>query len=73
MGRHRHADPAAAAFGGAASSHETCEGCAKMWDGTACGRCHWGLRWSTLWDHVTREEFAEIGGNRMRTQPLGPS
>eukprot|EP00959_Pyramimonas_sp_CCMP1952_P467150 9491119-Pyramimonas_sp.AAC.1 len=38
MGRHRHADPAAAAFGGAASGHEACEGCAKMWGGITCGR-----------------------------------
>eukprot|EP00959_Pyramimonas_sp_CCMP1952_P302696 6333746-Pyramimonas_sp.AAC.1 len=27
----------------------------------ACGRCHWGVGWSSLWGHETCEECAEIG------------
>ena len=27
--------------------HDTCEGCAEMGVADACGRRHWGLRWSS--------------------------
>ena len=32
------------------------------WAGRACGPCHWGLWWSSLWGHGTCEGCAEIGG-----------
>eukprot|EP00959_Pyramimonas_sp_CCMP1952_P007208 151040-Pyramimonas_sp.AAC.1 len=31
-----------------------------MEDGTACGRCPWGLRWISLWAHDTRTGCTEI-------------
>eukprot|EP00959_Pyramimonas_sp_CCMP1952_P355281 7441880-Pyramimonas_sp.AAC.1 len=27
----------------------------------ACGRCHWGFRWSSLWGHKTFSECEETG------------
>eukprot|EP00959_Pyramimonas_sp_CCMP1952_P201610 4216176-Pyramimonas_sp.AAC.1 len=40
----------------------------------ACGLCHWGLRWSSLWGHEPCDGCAEMrGGPRMRSVPLGPS
>ena len=29
--------------------------------GDACGRQHWGLRWSSLWGHETCEGWAKVG------------
>ena len=44
-----YADAASGAFGGAPyGATETCEGCAELGAGAACGRSHWGLRWSSL-------------------------
>ena len=40
--------------------HETCERCAEMGVGAACGRSRWALRWSSLWGHETSEGCAEI-------------
>eukprot|EP00959_Pyramimonas_sp_CCMP1952_P175889 3675395-Pyramimonas_sp.AAC.1 len=31
--------------------HDSCERCAEMGMADACGRCLWGLGWSSLWDH----------------------
>ena len=28
--------------------------------GNACGPCHWGLQWSTLWGHETCEGCPEM-------------
>eukprot|EP00959_Pyramimonas_sp_CCMP1952_P099921 2089174-Pyramimonas_sp.AAC.1 len=28
----------------------------------ACGPCHWGLRWSSLWGHEPCERCAYMGG-----------
>ena len=39
----------------------------------ACGRWHWGLRWSSLWGRETCEGCAKMGGGAMRALPLGPS
>eukprot|EP00959_Pyramimonas_sp_CCMP1952_P333898 6992719-Pyramimonas_sp.AAC.1 len=38
------------------------EGCAEMGGGPACQRCHWNLRWSSLWGRGTCEGRAEICG-----------
>eukprot|EP00959_Pyramimonas_sp_CCMP1952_P237606 4965271-Pyramimonas_sp.AAC.1 len=38
-----------------------------MGAGTPCGRCRWGLRYSSLWGHETSE------GCAMVVLPLGPS
>eukprot|EP00959_Pyramimonas_sp_CCMP1952_P158989 3324873-Pyramimonas_sp.AAC.1 len=32
---------------------------AVLGGGAACGRCHWGLRWSSTWGH----ENATLGGD----------
>ena len=34
---------------------------AVLGGGDACGRQHWGLRWSSLWGHETCEGCAEVG------------
>eukprot|EP00959_Pyramimonas_sp_CCMP1952_P178681 3734937-Pyramimonas_sp.AAC.1 len=33
------------------------------WRGTACGLCHWVLRWSSTRGHETCEGCARMGGN----------
>eukprot|EP00959_Pyramimonas_sp_CCMP1952_P129648 2711309-Pyramimonas_sp.AAC.1 len=67
------------AFGGAPYGPmglDTCEGCAKLSVGDACGRRHSGLRWSSLWGHgghETCEGCAELGVvcvGRMRAADL---
>eukprot|EP00959_Pyramimonas_sp_CCMP1952_P353561 7407547-Pyramimonas_sp.AAC.1 len=37
------------------------EGYAEFGVRGACGRQHWGLRWSSLWGHATCEGCAELG------------
>eukprot|EP00959_Pyramimonas_sp_CCMP1952_P278980 5832843-Pyramimonas_sp.AAC.1 len=42
--------------------------------GGACGRQHWGLRWSSPWGHEACEGCAEMNvGGRMRAAALGHS
>eukprot|EP00959_Pyramimonas_sp_CCMP1952_P123766 2587549-Pyramimonas_sp.AAC.1 len=36
--------------------------CAEVGVADACGRWHWGLRWSPLRGHETCEGCAEVGG-----------
>eukprot|EP00959_Pyramimonas_sp_CCMP1952_P160080 3348050-Pyramimonas_sp.AAC.1 len=43
-------------------SYETREGRAEMGGGPACQRCHWSLRWGSLWGHATCEGCVEMGG-----------
>eukprot|EP00959_Pyramimonas_sp_CCMP1952_P087512 1831168-Pyramimonas_sp.AAC.1 len=54
--------------------HETCEGCADVGAGGACGRQRSGLRWGSLWGHEACEGCAEVGaGGRTRTAAFWPS
>eukprot|EP00959_Pyramimonas_sp_CCMP1952_P412565 8645271-Pyramimonas_sp.AAC.1 len=41
--------------------HQAYEGCAAMGVEGACGRWHWGIRWSCLWGHETCEGCADMG------------
>ena len=67
-----HANPATGAFGVAPLwGHEASEGCAEMGAGKACGRSHWGLRWSFLWGHETCEGCAKMGWRRHARSATG--
>ena len=37
----------------------------------ACGPCHWGLRWSSLWGHETCEGCAKVEGGRHARSATG--
>eukprot|EP00959_Pyramimonas_sp_CCMP1952_P065305 1363182-Pyramimonas_sp.AAC.2 len=41
-------------------SHKTCEGCAEISVGDACGIQPWGSMAELLWGHETCEECAEM-------------
>ena len=51
--------------------HETCQGCAEMDGGTACGRTHWGRRWRSLAGHGAREGCTEMEGGPHVDAPIG--
>ena len=51
--------------------HETCEGCAELGVGDACGRRHWSLRLSSLGGHATCEGCAELGAATRAGFPAG--
>ena len=58
----RHANPATRAFGGAPDGATKRVRGVPKWGGAACGPCHWGLRWSSLWCHETCEGCAKVEG-----------
>eukprot|EP00959_Pyramimonas_sp_CCMP1952_P233427 4878646-Pyramimonas_sp.AAC.1 len=54
-------DGASGALGRAPCGATTRDGCTEMGVADACGRWHWGVRWSSLWGHETCEEEEEEG------------
>eukprot|EP00959_Pyramimonas_sp_CCMP1952_P065304 1363182-Pyramimonas_sp.AAC.1 len=64
-------------FGGAPNSlwgHQTCEGCAEITAGDACGTQPVGPSAGLLWDNKTCEGCADMSVGDVRgTQPLEPS
>eukprot|EP00959_Pyramimonas_sp_CCMP1952_P251965 5264681-Pyramimonas_sp.AAC.1 len=75
MGGGPRMDPAAGAFGGAPCwATIFVRGVPKWVAVPACGPCHWGLRWSSLWGREPCEGYTKVCGDpRMRILPLEPS